>query len=60
MMVEKGIKGAICAATHRYAKANDKYNKNCDKNRINHVSCIQMQTVFQKLPVNGFKMKKSI
>ena len=40
MMVEKGIKGAICAATHRYAKANDKYNKNYDKNRINHVSCI--------------------
>ena len=30
LMVEKGISG-ICQATHRYAKANNKYMKNCDK-----------------------------
>ena len=28
LMVEKGIRGGICHAIHRYAKANDKYMKN--------------------------------
>ena len=32
LMVEKGIKGAICLAIHRYVKANNKYIKNYDKN----------------------------
>ena len=31
-MVEKGIRSGICQATHRYAKTNDKYMKNFDKN----------------------------
>ena len=31
-MVEKGIRGGICHAIHRYAKTNDKYLKKCDKN----------------------------
>ena len=29
-MVEKGIRGIICYAIHRYAKANNKYVKNYD------------------------------
>ena len=34
LMVEKGIRGAICHAIHRYAKENNKYMKNYDKNII--------------------------
>ena len=30
-MVEKGIRGGICHAIHTYAKANNKYLKNYDK-----------------------------
>ena len=32
LMVENGIRGEICHAIHRYAKANNKYMKNYDKN----------------------------
>ena len=31
LMVEKGIRGGICHAIHRYAKANDKYMKDYNK-----------------------------
>ena len=33
VMVEKGIRGGICHAIHRYAKNNNKYMKNYDKNK---------------------------
>ena len=32
LMVEKGIRGAIYQAIHRYTKANNKYMKSCGKN----------------------------
>ena len=32
LMAEEGIKGGKCDAIHRYAKANNKYMKNYDKN----------------------------
>ena len=37
LMVEKGIRGRICHAIHRHAKANNKCMKNYDKN--NESSC---------------------
>ena len=33
LMVEKGIRGEICNKIHRYAKANNKYMKDYDKNK---------------------------
>ena len=32
LMVEKRTRGGICQAIHRYAKANNKYMKNYEKN----------------------------
>ena len=31
LMVEKGIRGGMCHAIHKYAKANNKYMKNYNK-----------------------------
>ena len=40
LMVEKGIRGGICRAIHRYAEADNKYMKDYDKNKeslyLNH------------------------
>ena len=64
LMIEKGITGRICQATHRYAKTNNKYMKNYDKNIES--SCIEYLdannlygwAMSQKLPVNDFKWIK--
>ena len=61
LMIEKGIRGGICQATHRYAKANNKYMKNYYKNTessyIEHLNANSLHgsAMSQKLPVNGFK-----
>ena len=33
LMIKEGIRGGICHAVHRYAKANNKYMKNYDENK---------------------------
>ena len=33
LMVEKGIRGGICHAIYRYAKSNNKYMKNYNKDK---------------------------
>ena len=61
LIVEKRIRGGICQATHRYAKANIKYMKNYDKNKessnIAHLDANKFYgwAMSQKLPVNGLK-----
>ena len=63
-MVEKGIRGGICHATHRYAKANNKYMKNYNKNKepsyIHYLDANNLYgwTMSQKLHADGFKWKK--
>ena len=66
MMVEKEIRGGICHAIRRYAKANYKYMKNYDKNIESsylmylHANNLHGWAMSHKLPVNGFKWKKCI
>ena len=60
-MVEEGIRGGICHAIHRHAKANNKYMKNYDKNKeSSYIQYLDASNLYgwamsQKLPVNGFK-----
>ena len=62
LMVEKGIRGGICNTIHRYAKANNKYMKDYNKDKessyINcwHVKNLYRWAVSQKLPVNNFEL----
>ena len=64
LMNEKRIRGGICQATHRYAKANKKYMKNYDKNNeSSYIEYLDANNLYgwamsQKLPVNGFKWVK--
>ena len=59
LMVEKWTTGGICQAIHRYAKANNKYMKNYDKNIISSylmyldANNLYGWAVSQKLTVNG-------
>ena len=66
LMVEKVIRVGICHAIYRYAKANNKYMKNYDKN--NESSYIQYLdennlygwAMYQKSLVDSFKWKENI
>ena len=66
LMVEKGIRGGICQAIHRYAKANNKYMKNYDKSiESSFIEYLDANNLYgwamsQKLPVNGFKWVKNL
>ena len=61
LMIEEGIRGEMCQATHRYVKANNKYMNNHDKNNessyLEYVDANNLYgwTISQKLPVRNFK-----
>ena len=63
-MIERRIRGGICWATHRYAKANNKYVKNYNKNiESSYIEYLDANNLYgwamsQKLPVKGFKLVK--
>ena len=64
LMIEKGIRGGICQATHTYAKANNKYMKNYDNNKESpYIEYLDANNLYgfalsKKLPINGFKWVK--
>ena len=66
IMVEKGIRGGMCHAIYRYAKANNKYMKNYDKNTASpFLIYLDVNNLFgwgmsQKLPVGNFKWIKKV
>ena len=66
LMIEKGIRGGLCQATHRYAKANNKYmenyNKNIESSYIKYLDANNLHgwAMSQKLPINGFKWTKNL
>ena len=61
LMVWKGIRGGMYQAIHRYAKANNKYMKNYDKNiESSYLTYLDANNLCgwamsQKLPVDGFE-----
>ena len=65
-MVEKGIRGGIFHAIQSYAKANNKYMKNYDKNiESSYLVYLDANNLYgqgmsQKLLVNGFKWIKKL
>ena len=64
LMVEKGSRGGVCHAIYRYAKANNKYMKNYNKDKEESffqyldVNNLYGWAMSQKSPVSGFKWKK--
>ena len=61
LMVGKGIREQICHAIHQYAKANNKYMKDYDKNKESpylkywDVNSLYGLAISQKVPVNNLE-----
>ena len=61
MMVEKRIRGGICHAIHRYAKANNKYMKVYNKNeeesflQYNDANNLYGFAMSERLPTDSFE-----
>ena len=64
LMVEEGIRGGICQAIYRYAKANNEYMNNYNKRKkISYIMYLDAKSLYgwamsQKLPINSFKWVK--
>ena len=63
-MIEKGIRGGICQATHRHTKANNKYMNNHNKTiESSYIKYLDVNYLYgwaksQKLPANNLKWVK--
>ena len=61
LMVESGVRGGLPQSIHKYAKANNKYMKNYNKNIASSylmyldANNLYGCTMCKKLPVNDFK-----
>ena len=66
LMVEEGIRGGICHAIQRYAKANNKYMKDYDsKKKSSYIQYLEANNLYgkartEKLPVEGFNWTDDI
>ena len=66
LKIEEGIRGGICHAVHRCAKANNKYMKNYDKSKeSSYIQYLDANNLYgtamsEKLPINGFKWVNDI
>ena len=66
LMVEEGIRGGICHAMQRYAKANNKYMKDYDrKKKFSYIQYLDANNLYgkamtEKLPVRGFRWMDDI
>ena len=66
LMIEERIRGGICHVIHRYAKANNKYMKNYDKNKeSSYIQYLDQNNLYgwvmsQKLPVDRFKWVEDV
>ena len=65
-MIEESIRGGICHAVHRYAKANNKYMKNYDKSKeCSYIQYLDANNLYgaaisEKFPINEFKWVNDI
>ena len=61
LMFEKGIRCGMCQVSHHYAKANNKYFKNYDKNiessnkEYLDANNLYVWAICKKLPIRDFK-----
>ena len=61
LMIDEGIRGGLCQAVQRYAKANNKCMKNYNKSiKSSYLMYLDANNLYvwamsQKLPVNSFK-----
>ena len=66
LMIEEGIRGGICHAIQRYAKANNKYMSDYDKNKeSSYIQYLDANNLYgkamtEKLPVRGFRWMTDI